>query len=220
MGQNAIPSCSEIIDILQLHPAELEKPENSTQKDIFLWYFNDWMPAVAGKQWFGDDIKKYKLLTDLQDVRGTKRVNVTITSEAFGLLMYENCQVKWQRMAQYKAKHGKKARFPKAKDDKDLDGNGIDYYQAKWSDSNMGQVQFGGWAAEAYERFEVLKELVHGLRIEDEKNGKAMQNYAKKLIRELHKVDEEAAPEKKNGRKRKAPKERAPVAKKLTREEE
>lgn len=219
-----MPTIDEIIHVLSLTKEALEADTDDARvyKALFLWYYDKYLTAAAGKHWWRDDVKHYYLPTDTQDVAGVQKVNVTITSEAFGLLVYENCQQKWLRQLTYKQNYGKNAKFPKGKKDTDLDGKTADYYNAKWSDSNEGQVQFGGWAPAAYDRFEVLKQTVKNLRDEDAKKDKEMQKFALKLIKEDNQVEhatleEKLASKKRSKRKRAA---REPAPKKLTRMDE
>ena len=101
------------------------------------------------------------------------------------MLNYENYQIMWERQMLYKSKNGKTADFPKSKTDKDLDGQGIEYYRPKWSNSTSGQVKYAGWA---YTCMEELTTWVTNLRKEDAQRGKAMQKYALKIIQEKNKV--------------------------------
>ena len=52
------------------------------------------MPAFAGKTWYGEDIQRYKLITDTVMINDKAKVYVTITSKAFGFTIWESCEVK------------------------------------------------------------------------------------------------------------------------------
>jgi len=43
----ALPNREEIWDVLQLSEAELEKPENALEKELFIWYYDVYLPAVG-----------------------------------------------------------------------------------------------------------------------------------------------------------------------------
>ena len=80
-----------IQETLKLNPEDLDKAEHVQQKKLLLWYYDrGWLPVVAGKHFWRDEIRYFKLLTDTQDVAGKQKVNCTVTSKAFGLLNYEN----------------------------------------------------------------------------------------------------------------------------------
>ena len=78
------------------------------------------------------------------DTSGKKKVLVTITSEAFGLVIFANCRDKWIADFQFKASN-KKAKIPKY----NKEDPATHKYQNKWSSSRTGQVQGGGWDNEA-----------------------------------------------------------------------
>jgi hypothetical protein len=169
----------------------LEQPKNALRKELLIWYFEDVLPAFAGKHWFGEDIHRYKLMTDTVLVNKVPKVYVTMTSEAFGWTLWESCEVKWERMFLFKKKHGPKAKFPKAKGEKDVDGKGPDYYAGRYTDSMTGQLALKGITDEGIEAFVKYCQQVKQLREADEANGKAMQRYALKIIRAKHGCTEE-----------------------------
>lgn len=182
-----MPSVSGIQETLSLSTAELEKEDKKLEKELVIWYYDRWLPVAAGKQWWRDEVKLNRLLTDKVDVLGTKKVSVTVTSEAMGLLAWDNYSTKWMRQFQYKDKHGADAELPKGKHDKDEDGHDITYYAAKWSDGAAGQKKYGGWSDDAYVKFDEYKNWVKDFRDADESQGKAFQKYVLKVLQEKHK---------------------------------
>jgi len=196
--QDKLPSAEDLLAIIQMSPDDLAKKENAEQKEIFLWYFDRYLEVAAGKLFFGSDVKYYALPTDKRLILGVEKPHVTVTSESFGFLMYESCVKKWIKIFDYKKLHGKDAMIPKAKDD------GAKEYAAKWSDANSGQIAFGGWSDEAYTQFEAYKTVFIQLRKDDEANGKAIQKYAKKLMREKKGITAESLAEKKKRKRKKA----------------
>ena len=82
---------------------------------LSLWYFDDYMTMIAGTQYWGNDVKTRFLPTDMMDLEGERKVIVTITSEAFGFLLYENCRDKWIQIFKWKdqnPKSNKKSKPP------------------------------------------------------------------------------------------------------------
>ena len=200
----------------------LEEEDNEDKKQLVLWYVDWVLPAFAGKLYYGEDIRRYKLLTDKVLINGVEKVNVTIASEAYGLLIWESCEVKWLHQCQYKKKYGKKAAFPKAKEEKDLDGNGIAYYAGKYTDPMGGQLPLGGITDAGITEYTKYVDVVKGWRAGTE--IKEFHKYLLNLIREEHQCTEESAEAeraKKNKRKRRPTKAvRAPREKKITRLDE
>jgi hypothetical protein len=78
-----------------MNPEELKKDEMAIQKELFLWYYDAWLPAILPREFWREDIRFYRLLTDACEIAGKQKVLVTVASEAFGLLMWENCRNKW-----------------------------------------------------------------------------------------------------------------------------
>ena len=150
-------------------------------KELFLWYYDEYLPAVLPKEFWKEDIRYYQLLTDTTTIAGKEKVLVTVTAEAFGLLMWENCRKKWCNFCDYKDKHGEKAPIPTGKEP------GAEQHLAKWSDGKEGQVLYGGWKEEAYDRFEQIKKEIKAWRKTEEESGKPAQKLALKLMREAHK---------------------------------
>jgi len=176
----------------------LEDPSNSVAKELFIWYYDEYLPAVLPKEFWKEDIRYYKLLTDTITIAGKEKVLVTVTAEAFGLLMWDNCHDKWCNFCNFKDQHGEKAAIPTGKED------GAELHLAKWSDGKEGQVLYGGWKEEAYDRFEQIKKDIKAWRSADEQSGKLGQKLALKLMRVAHnKTGQTPADDKKGKRIRK-----------------
>ena len=107
-----LPKRKEIWDVLQMSEASLNEAENATKKELFLWYYDQWLAAILPREFWKEDIRYYNLLTDTIDIAGKQKVLVTVSSEAFGLLMWENCREKWMAYAKFKAEKGPRAPIP------------------------------------------------------------------------------------------------------------
>lgn len=157
----------------------LEEPENAVKKQIFIWYYDVYLVACLPKEFWKEDIRYYQLLTDEINIFGKMKGLVTVSSEAFALLMWENCRDKWINYFKYKEANGEKAAIPKGKEP------GAQDHLAKWSDGKEGQVLYGGWKEEAYVKFEELKKTLKAWRAAD--TGKLGPKLALKYMRTLHK---------------------------------
>jgi hypothetical protein len=176
-----LPTLQEIQDVLNMSVDALNQPKHKTEKALFLWYYDEWLPAILPREFWRDDIRHYKLLTDTLEIAGKQKVLVTVASEAFGLLMWENCHDKWINYFEYKHKNGEKAPVPNGKHPD------AHKHQAKWSDGNSGQVKYGGWKDDAYDFFEKLKQDIKEWRKIEEEHGKPAQKFAFDLMRATHK---------------------------------
>lgn len=124
-------------------------------------------------------------MTDLAkvpgDPSGDEKVMVTVTSEAFGLLVYENCRDNWIETINYKRAHGNKARVPKY----DKNKPETHKYSNKFTTSASGQVVNGGWSLEGMKRFNHYMGLIQGFRGNKDMAEKWME-YGRELIKERH----------------------------------
>lgn len=172
----------------------MEKPENKEKKDLYLWYFDRYLPIAAGRDYYNKDHRHYKLLTDKTPACGKMVPCVSKTSEAFGLVMLDNCRNKWINV--FKWKDDKKGAIPtKGEDSKQ--------FQAKYTNSKGGQVKFGGWSDLGYEAFESYKKTVAKVRETDKKEGNPAQKLALKLMKIHHGIDlDQTVPKKKRKRSR------------------
>lgn len=122
-------------------------------------------------------------------------------------------QGKWTNIAELK-KGSESAQVP-------VTGDEAARYKAKWTDSKVGQVKFGGWKQDAYDRFEQIKEWIVNFRADQAKKKNPLFKYAKKTIRATNNITANAP----GGSKKKTKKRKAVViledsARKITRIDE
>ena len=99
-----LPTCDEILEIKQYSEDHFEDPDNARDKKILLWYEDRWLPIAIGLEYWDDKNRHYDLPTDTLKLRdGTEKVRVTPSSEAFGLMVYDNCRDKWEAIMKLKA---------------------------------------------------------------------------------------------------------------------
>ena len=208
-----MPSTDLIMKWMGLSATDIDKPENADARTFLLWYYERYLPVVAGKPYWSDDIKYYKLPTDTQDIGGKQKVHVTVTSEAFGLLVWENCFAKWKKIFDLKA-DDEEAEVPRGNTDNAKD------YTGKWSDANCGQQKFGGWHQDAYDYFEKMITFVEDWRKKDEENDKVLQKYWLKAMRTKKGITAAEPGGKRKRKAKKAPAAAPGATKKLKRRDE
>jgi hypothetical protein len=99
----SLPTIDYIKNLLQMKPAHFEEFKNAEDKTILLWYVDRWLPVVIGLEYWDDKIRHFNLMTDKTKLRtGDEVVLCTTSSEAFGLMMYENCHAKWEEIMKLK----------------------------------------------------------------------------------------------------------------------
>ena len=168
--------------------ADEEEPEESASEQVkeeyarkiavLTWYLDVWVPNVCLPIWWGPTIRPYKLMTDLTDVEGVQKVQVTKTSEAYGLVQFENSRDKWLEIFKWKKGNGKAKKCPKyskSRHDETLK------FKAKWSESKNGQCS--GWDTVAYSTFNQRKEHIRKFREEDEQDGYRKMKFGRNLVK-------------------------------------
>lgn len=190
-----LPTMDEIMDIWNVGEAPDEDDEEDDEAaklakktarthyrrkiDLLLWYLDRYLPNLCGLEFWGPQIRPYHLMTDLVnlqgDTSGKKKVLVTVTSEAFALLMYENCREKWINTFQLK-KQNKKAKIPAYK----RDDEATHKYANLWSNSSTGSVKGGGWSIDALKKLITNIKHVQAFRSLD--NAEEFMNFGKSLI--------------------------------------
>ena len=198
-------TAQDLLAIWQFCDLDLELPEHAYAKSCVLWYFDRWLPAVAGSDWWSAKQRYYHILTHKVAVGGEQKVLVTSSSEAFGILVMDNCHSKW--MAEFELrKDDPKAKIPKPKKGESEN----DAFRAKYTESKNGQVKFGGWSSDAFEVFEKYIDTIQKTRDADAQNENNQQKFVMDLMRKHHDIVEVAP----NSRKRKSKESTTPAPKK------
>ena len=181
-----MPTVSNIKAAMAMSPEDLELPENLGSKNLLIWYYDRYLPAAARKEYWGDDVRYYKLYTDTINLKGKRKVLVTITSEAFGLLQLRNCAKKWRNIFVLKAKDAK-AEIPC----KNVDPETVKY-KAEWTDPKVGQVKYGGWHPRAIEYMNNTVAFLSKHREEDAADNNKKAEHCKEILREKNEIKNDA----------------------------
>lgn len=198
-----------ILDLLNWNVEEFKKDENKEGRELIFWYYDKYLDIVVGKDVWSKQVRVSKLPSDTMDVNGEQKIIVTVSQEAFGLVMLDNCKDKWKNIFDLKAVDSD-AEIPKKKGHPDLAK-----YQGKYSTGTDGATKYGGWSDKGYERLEEIKEELIKHREQEEKDGFPLQKYIRELMKAKYgdPNKKRAAPTKKGGKKASA----GPVVKKLKR---
>ena len=161
-----LPEIDEIMESWNLGEAPGDDAEEDAKEAyarqvlILTWYLDEYVPMAVGVDWWGPETRPYKLMVDTTDVEGKEKVLVTVTSEAFGLLQYENCRSRWINIFKWRKKNkGKKGRkSPQYNRNKPETAP----FKAKWSDYKAGQCS--GWDPQAFHVFKERKDQIKEFR--------------------------------------------------------
>lgn len=190
-----MPTVSSIKAAMAMTPEELALPANLASKNLLIWYYDRYLPAAARKEYWGDDVRYYKLYTDKINLKGKQKVLVTISSEAFGLLQLRNCAKKWKNIFVLK-ENDAKAEIPSKKDNPETIK-----YKAEWTDPKIGQVKYGGWHPEAVEYMNNTVAFLKKLREDDAADNNKKAEYYKEILRVKNEIKSDAPGKKRKKKK-------------------
>lgn len=129
-------------------------------EDTFTWFAFKFLECVAGvNAW---KRRKMKVTVSAFDPT-TKCPYVSISDEAFALLLLDNYLVKWKYRWQCEQDNKQYKRQP-----------------GRYTSSNAGHVEFGGWTNEGIMRFNELVEIVR-----TDREGQHAPNVEQKLLQKL-----------------------------------
>ena len=176
------------------------------QQNFIIFYYDRLLQTMAGHPYWKRSICHYNTPVDTVDIRKKdedgqwiteKKVYVTVTSEAFGWLVYANNRDKWLNTFIFQRDNPRNTALP----GKDHD----DYhkYQPKYTESKNGQVKNGGWKPAAYTEFERFKKIILNLRAADKVQDYSNYRVALQLVRDLYNVTDAVYTTKKESAKRK-----------------
>ena len=112
-------------------------------KEAFRWFIGEFVASVSGRKVWGRKKYYYRVSEAVID-KGSEELVVTVSDEAFAILLYENYIEKW--ITRYhKEQQGEKV-------DKRITG--------KYTSSVMDHCLYGGWSAEGVARFNELCGIV------------------------------------------------------------
>ena len=150
------------------------------------WLYNSYTPSLCmkGDQNFGEDIH-FDNFPDSMVKTGKKgeKMCITPSTEAYGLLQYENCQARWEASLHHQAAHPGATALKYVKSD-----SATHHLKAKWSDD--GQGKGSGWNPEAYKVYEQRIEEVVEWREEEKKTGYKRWTVAQALGKSMEDDDE------------------------------
>ena len=145
-GTDAVPAV-EAVEA----SAAVKKISNKENRKIFRWCWDEVLPKVGGQTYWSSNQRHYDLISCSTPLGETEFKNIPSSSEAFVILIVENCLKRWR----YLYKCGEDGTPPDKKNAEN---------KAKYSDSCAGQNRFGGWSPAGRQRFIALKARIGNAR--------------------------------------------------------
>jgi hypothetical protein len=187
----------EIVTVEQLRDVynlpEKDNVEYAHKVDFLLWYMDCLLPAAAGAS-FDRTKRPYYRPTQTLPLYGKNRVIVESTTEAFGWLLVENCQKKWEAIFP-EWKKNSDWKIPKYRKD---DRSTHPFHVTTFTEPTGGQGV--GWKPEARSALEKYKKEIHDFRTKDNKTKWKILNFCKDLIRKHHGITASSPASKKRKR--------------------
>ena len=147
------------------------------EKEAFCWFFGVFLECVCGARVWG--VLKFSELVSHARQKGTNMKAVTVSDEAFALLLLENYRTKWFAQARKEKKmieseesendrkmparrdHNRnvatKARDEENEEEEEAEGTRVT--RGLYTGVKTGKCKFGGWSREGMKRFNELYNL-------------------------------------------------------------
>ncbi|KAI2494678.1 hypothetical protein MHU86_19857 [Fragilaria crotonensis] len=122
----------------------LRRAKTEREKEAAFWFFGEFLSCVVGKRVWNVQ-KQYQLISQAT-MTGSSDKLVTVSDEAFALLMYENYQDKWTKQGSAQAGQSEQS--------------GKKVIRGKYTVQNSGTCKYGGWSHAGMRRFNELYDLV------------------------------------------------------------
>jgi hypothetical protein len=131
--------------------------------EIMCFYTDKLVPTIASAKMFGESIRHFEPLSSIEIPNSGGQLRVPPSTEAFTLLIYKNCQRKWEAMHKFLVENRGQApekmpRWQKKTPEVNKE------FKSLYSDQSSGQNKYGGWSKEGLTVFIELKRLITGVR--------------------------------------------------------
>ena len=163
---------------------------NRANDPTVLFYFDVMMPKFTGSsKFFAPAVRYFQEVSKAKTDPNCEYVDITVETEAFGLLVLDNCYDKWvefKRLYDSPERNDRKiiikqeSKHGKSIDETEyfvLDAEANPKLKTKYSITNVGQDKFGGWSEEGLKKYVNYRKVLYNLR----KNDKAKEYEAKVL---------------------------------------
>ena len=141
--------------------------QNEEEMAAMEWYWLKVLGTVGGYTGWGDKAKFYNTPVSMTYISKAHNPNQSYklfpaTTEAFMVVMYDNCVEKWEAMAVWKEQNGAKMKLPR-KSNKNKDEP---IHKTKYTVSDKGQIKWAGWLDIGLQRFQELRTEIIASRAE------------------------------------------------------
>jgi hypothetical protein len=136
---------------------KMRMSQTAQECNAFLWFYGEFLEAVAGRLTWGKQ-KFHQTVSEAKDFSDSRQSIVSVTDEAFALLMIENYRSKWESHFRSSERGIAKVKV-----------------EAKYTSSRLGTTEYGGWSWQGFQRFNQLVKLVEDNRLVPQSNAKELE---------------------------------------------
>lgn len=172
-----------------------ELEESAEKKEMFVWYYDKYLPAAVGKTYYGPKIRYYTTYVSERSFGKATTICCSRPGEAFGLLQYANGLEKWRKMAE-EEKSGVKSNLS----NEETRGK---YTKIPKTDEEKAQM-LSGFTKEGQDLFKELIKKIKAEREQDAGAGHVKAKLVLKVLKETQKIPENVTAPEIKSRKRKA----------------
>jgi hypothetical protein len=158
---------------------DIEK--NDKTRWIFDLYWDEFLFCVLGKANWDVRFRHHGLISTTFDPTltwgGDEERRISIGTEAFLVLLFENCRAKWKYMAKFKKegrKYDKKHRR----------------METPYTDADVGVAKFGGWNDAGRARYKELGDMIFEAQTSNPEHVAVVEKACLKRLRSKHSVDQ------------------------------
>ena len=144
---------------------KLRQSQTPEEKEAFLWFVGEFLQTVCGKRAWGSR-KKYRSTISDATSSDTGNAIVTVSDEAFALLLYDAYIDKW--IKRYHEDRRGEPRTPRM--------------VGKYTKNEDASSEYGGWSDEGIEMFNMLGEIVDDDR--KSRNARDAEEWVLESLRE------------------------------------
>jgi len=144
-NKKKLPSNTEFMKILNRDPG--------VDKKLFAWWWDSYMAKAAGSSKIWNKKNKYFGLLSTHAPPGSpKEVYITPSTEAWGLLLIENCRERWPKLMAIKEKNSARITYTKSTPSATKAGthhinmSTDPLFLGTYTNTDSGQRRFGGWS--------------------------------------------------------------------------
>jgi len=166
-----------------------EKDKYEREWNIAVFYLDNFLPITPGADDWPSPLRAYTLFVDPErEFNGEKKAFISATSEAYGLLAYENYLDCWIKKFEHGLVDNKKSKKGYQQPTYNKNDTTTHIYKAKWSDAHSGQSS--GWDEAAYPKLNEYKKLIKDFRTKDEAAGYPVLKKCQNILKAEYGVED------------------------------